>query len=239
MPAGASGAKRRDVASVNRSAIPRRLPRGTLAALLLLAVIVVSGSLLGRHVPLEALGARLEGSGPSGLALFVAFGVLGTAVGLPRQALAFVAGLTWGTVPGLSLSLAAAVGGCALTLWVSTRFLRGHVARRHPRFVAALGRLLEHDAFAKIVALRLQPLGTNLLTNLCAGLTTMPRPTFLAASAIGYVPQMLVFALLGSGIRVDSDVRLAASAVLLLLSLAIGAVLYRRHVGRAESRGTP
>lgn len=239
MPADVSGAKRLDGAAVNRSVFPLRVPRGTLAALSLLAVVVVTGVVLGRRVPLETLGARLEGSGPSGLVLFVTFGVLGTAVGLPRQALAFVAGLTWGTVAGLSLSLAAAVGGCALTLWISTRFLRGHVARRHPRFVAALGRLLEHDAFAKIVALRLQPLGTNLLTNLCAGLTTMPRATFLAASAIGYVPQMLVFTLLGAGVRVESGARLAASAVLLLLSLAIGMVLYRRHLGRTGSDSAP
>jgi len=236
MPAGASAAKRRDGAPVSRLVGPLRMPGGTLAALLLLAVIVVSGALLGRQVPLEAFGARLEGRGTSGIALFVALGVLGTAVGLPRQALAFVGGLTWGTVAGLSLSLAAAVGGCALTLWISTRLLRDRVARRHPRFVAALARLLEHDAFAKIVALRLQPLGTNLLTNLCAGLTPLSRRTFLAASLVGYVPQMLVFALLGSGLRVGSGERLLASGALLLLSLALGAWVWRRHLARARRR---
>ena len=212
-----------------------RPPVGTLAALLLLAVVVALSVALGRHVPLDAFGARLEGSGAGGMVLFCTLGVLGTAVGLPRQGLAFVAGLAWGTVPGVALSLAAAVGGCALTLWFSARFLGERVRRRHPRFVAALDRLLVHDAFAKIVALRLQPLGTNLLTNLCAGLTRMPRATFLAASALGYVPQMTVFALLGAGIRVESGTRLVASGALLALSLAIGVVLYRRHVGRALS----
>ena len=58
----------------------------------------------------------------------------------------------------------------------------------------------------------------------------MPRAVFLAASLVGYVPQMAVFALLGAGVRVGSGTRLLASGVLLLISLAIGAVLYRRHV---------
>ena len=216
-----------------------RISAGTLAASLLLALVLVSGALIGRHVPLDALGARLEGSGPLGVLLFGALGTLGTAIGLPRQGLAFVAGLAWGTTAGLVLSLVAAVGGCALTLWFSGRFLRSRIERRHPRVVAALTRLLERDAFAKIVALRLQPLGTNLLTNLCVGLTAMPRRTFLAASALGYVPQMTVFALLGAGVRVESGARLALGGVLLLLSLAIGGVLYRRHVGHVLTDDPP
>jgi len=208
----------------------RKRGRGALISLLLLAVIVVGGVLIGREVPFERIGAGLEGSGLAGPSLFLIGGVLGTAVGLPRQGLAFVGGLAWGVVPGLLLSLLAAVGGCALTLEASRRWLHGRVRERYPSVVLALARLVRRDGFAKIVALRLQPLGTNLLTNLCAGLTPMPRSTFLAASAIGYVPQMLVFALLGSGVRIGSTQRLLASGALLMISLVMGVVLYRRHV---------
>ena len=212
-----------------------RPPKGLVAALALLVAVVVFAALVAEHLPLAALGARLQGSGVGGLLVFLAAGVLATAVGLPRQGLAFVAGLAWGVPLGLVTSLVAAIGGCALTVALSTRFLRAYVLARYPRPVATLARLVEHDAFAKIVALRLQPLGTNLLTNLTVGLTPMPRATFLAASLVGYVPQMLVFALLGAGVRVGSSAQLATSAALLLVSLAIGALLYRRHVGRVPT----
>jgi len=215
---------------------PSGRSRRTLALVLgLLGGIVVGGVFVGRHAPLDTLGARLEGSGPAGLAGFLVAGALATAVGLPRQGLAFVAGLAWGTTAGLALSLVAAIGGCALTLEASRRWLHRHVRARHPAFVDTLTRLVRRDAFAKVIALRLQPFGTNLLTNLCAGLTPMPRGAFLAASLIGYVPQMLVFALLGSGVRIGSGTRLLASAALLLVSLAIGAVLYRRHVRSTDT----
>jgi uncharacterized membrane protein YdjX (TVP38/TMEM64 family) len=83
--------------------------------------------------------------------------------------------------------------------------------------------------------LRLQPLGTNLLTNILIGFTATPLRIFIAASAVGYIPQMLVFSLLGSGIRVGSQTQLIVSAVLLLLSLMLGAFVYRRHKARQSN----
>lgn len=210
-----------------------RLLPAILALLLLLAVVVL-GSTVARHVPLEATGAWLEGQGIRAVGIFMLVGVLATAVGLPRQGLAFVAGLVWGVSSGLLVSLLAAIGGCALTSEVSRRWLAQRISERYPSVVDTLTRLVRRDAFGKIVALRLQPFGTNLLTNLCAGLTPMPRRVFLTASLVGYVPQMLVFTLLGAGVRVGSSQQLFVSGVLLVLSLALGIWLYRRHL-RAET----
>jgi uncharacterized membrane protein YdjX (TVP38/TMEM64 family) len=64
-----------------------------------------------------------------------------------------------------------------------------------------------------------------------AGISLLP---FLAGSAIGYVPQTVVFALLGKGIRVDGAWQLALGVALFVVSAAIGLVLLRRHqAGRA------
>ena len=214
---------------IPRDGSARRSLIAVLASIAVAAVLVAS---LGSRLPLDRLGERLEDSGVVGVAAFLLVGTAAAAVGLPRQGLAFVAGLAWGTWSGLALSLAAATGGCALTFGVSRRWLHARVRKRHPAFVSALERLIEHDAFAKIVALRLQPLGTNLITTLGAGITPMPATTFLLASCVGYVPQMLVFALLGAGVRVSSGTRLLASGALLLCSVGVGAWLYRRHVVR-------
>ena len=73
-----------------------------------------------------------------------------------------------------------------------------------------------------------------MLTNLCAGLTSIRISTFLLASAIGYVPQMFVFVLTGTGVRVGSNTQLMLSVALLVLSLVLGGVLYRRYLRQAQ-----
>lgn len=212
--------------------LPKRRRWTGVALLVLLALIIGLGVAFppADYVPAAQWGAALESAGFKGIVVFVITGLLVTSVGLPRQLVAFIAGLAYGTLPGLVLSLVAALAGCCLTAVVSRRFLASMVTERFPRAIATLDRLIERDLFLKILVLRLQPLGTNLLTNLCIGFTSASLPRFLAASAVGYVPQMLVFNLLGAGVRVDSQNQLLVSAVLLVVSIAIGAVLYKRSI---------
>jgi uncharacterized membrane protein YdjX (TVP38/TMEM64 family) len=84
------------------------------------------------------------------------------------------------------------------------------------------------------LALRLLPVGNNLALNLLAGMSGIPAVAFLVASLLGYVPQTVIFALLGKGVRVDGLWQLALSAVLLAGSIGLGVWLMRRHrAGRA------
>lgn len=98
--------------------------------------------------------------------------------------------------------------------------------------VEKLDLLLEHDVFIKVLVLRLQPLGTNMLSNICIGFTNVSRATFVLASAVGYMPQMVVFCLLGSGVRVGSTKHMWISVALLLASVVLGLVVYQRHFKR-------
>ena len=83
--------------------------------------------------------------------------------------------------------------------------------------------------FGATLALRLLPVGNNLAVNLLAGMAGIALPPFLAASALGYLPQTVVFALLGKGVRVDGAWQMALAAGLLAASVAIGLALLRRH----------
>ena len=59
---------------------------------------------------------------------------------------------------------------------------------------------------AATLTLRLLPVGSNMLLNLVAGVSERARQApFMAASAIGYLPQTVVFALLGGGVRVSQE----------------------------------
>lgn len=208
-----------------------------LALALLLALIV----LLTQSPPQEwetakHYGQLLQTASVPYLMLFAVVGVLATAVGLPRQLFAFICGFAFGVVPGVALSLVMAICGCAIAFAVSRKFLRTWLLRRYEPLVKSLDALTENDAFWKVVMLRFQPLGTNLMTNLAAGVSQMPARLFLPASVVGYIPQMLVFALIGSGVRVGSTWQLMVSLVLLAVSFVLGLWLLSKSAARKASK---
>ncbi|MBX2884797.1 MAG: VTT domain-containing protein [Granulosicoccus sp.] len=206
----------------------------------LLSVLLVILWLLYRY-PLDtlvdhaAIALWIDRWGVVGTFAYILLGTLATAAGLPRQLMAFIGGYSYGVALGLCLSLLAAIGGCFLCFQLSRRILRARVERRFTKTVQFLNRLMRDDAFLKIIVLRLQPFGTNLATNLAAGVTNLSTPVFIGSSFLGYIPQMLVFSLLGSGVRVQSSTQLTVSAILFFVSLILGLWLYRRHVTQAAA----
>jgi uncharacterized membrane protein YdjX (TVP38/TMEM64 family) len=73
--------------------------------------------------------------------------------------------------------------------------------------------------------------GSNLLTNLAAGISSIRPAYFFSGTLIGYLPQTLVFALVGSGVHIAPALKLALAVGLFLISGVLGAWLYRhfRH----------
>ncbi len=207
-----------------------------LALALLLALVV----LLTQSPPQEwdtakHYGTVLQNASAGYLLLFFIVGVLATAVGLPRQLFAFISGFAFGVIPGVAVSLVMAISGCAIAFWVSRKLLRNWLLKRYEPFVKSLDLLTQNDAFWKVVMLRFQPLGTNLMTNLAAGVSHMPARLFLPASVLGYIPQMVVFALIGSGVRVGSTWQLTISLLLLAVSFVLGLWLLSKSAARRQS----
>jgi uncharacterized membrane protein YdjX (TVP38/TMEM64 family) len=52
---------------------------------------------------------------------------------------------------------------------------------------------------------------------------------FFTGSALGYIPQTLIFALIGSGINLDPTLRISVGVALFILSGVLGVYLYRRY----------
>lgn len=196
---------------------------------------------------LRALGAApgtawvdlyIRDQGLLGESLFLLAGGLATAVGVPRQAVAFLAGYAFGAVVGIGVALTAQMLGCALAYAWARAVARGWAERRlagrfGPRLRPVVETLRENP-FGAALALRLFPVGNNLALNLLAGMSALPAGAFFLASALGYLPQTVVFALLGKGVRVDGAWQLAVSGMLLTMSVGLGLWLMRRHrAGRA------
>lgn len=220
--------------------------RSVLVKFAMMAAGLVAAGLLFRSVGLapgtDWVDRWVLGQGLLGDLVFVAMGAAVTAVGAPRQGVAFLGGYAFGTVQGSVLSLAAQVAGCALS-WAWARAVgRGWAERRLAgRFghrLRPLRDVLAGSPFGTTLALRLLPVGNNLALNLLAGMAGIGLVPFLAASAIGYLPQTVVFALLGKGVRVDGAWQVALAVALFVVSAAIGFALLRRHrAGQALEDG--
>ncbi|HWT10596.1 MAG TPA: VTT domain-containing protein [Roseomonas sp.] len=211
--------------------------RAAVLKLAIMAAGLVAAGLLLREVGLapgtDWVDRWVLGQGLAGDLVFVAIGAAATAAGAPRQGVAFLGGYALGVVEGTALSLAAQVVGCAISyLWaraVGRGWAERRLAGRFGHRLRPLRDVLAGSPFGATLALRLLPVGNNLALNLLAGMAGISLLPFLAASAIGYLPQTVVFALLGKGIRVDGAWQLGLGVALFVVSAAIGLMLLRRH----------
>ncbi len=213
-----------------------------LGRFLLMAVGLALGGLLlrvlGAAPGTEWVDLYVRDQGILGESLFLVIGAAALAAGVPRQAVAFLGGYAFGTVVGVGLALVAQILGCAIAFFWAGAVGRGWAERRMAgRFgpqLRPIVALLRENPFGATLALRLFPVGNNLALNLLAGMSGIPAGAFLSASLLGYVPQTVVFALLGKGVRVDGTWQLVLSVVLLAGSIGLGVWLMRRHrAGRA------
>lgn len=174
------------------------------------------------------IDAEVKGKGLSGDALFVLIGALAVCIGLPRQGVCFLAGYAFGFAEGLLWSTLASMLGCVATFFYARFMGRGFVLRRFPERIARIDAFLAGNTFAMTLLIRLLPVGSNVITNMAAGVSGSRAIAFFAGSLLGYLPQSIVFALLGSGIQVDPVFRIGASVVLFVASGVMGVWLFRR-----------
>jgi uncharacterized membrane protein YdjX (TVP38/TMEM64 family) len=216
--------------------------RAALLRLMVLACGLATAGLVLREIGLTPDAGWVErwvrGRGLVGDIVFIVAGAAATAAGVPRQGIAFLAGYAFGALAGTTIALAAQMLGCAVSYgWarlVARAWAERRLAGRFGHRLRPLRDALASSPFAATLALRLLPIGNNLALNLLAGMAGISAVPFFAATALGYVPQTVVFALLGKGVRVDGAWQLALAVALFAVSAAIGLALLRRHrAGRA------
>lgn len=218
---------------------PRRPPgavaRGLLLGTSLVAFAWAAEWLAAADILSERwIDGTVAGHGIAGYAAFFAVGTLATALGLPRQLVAFLGGYAFGAIVGTELALLATSLGCAATFAYARLLARSMIARRYADRVRRLDGFLNAAPFRMALIVRLLPVGSNLLTNLAAGVTRVRFAPFLAGSAVGYLPQTLAFALAGGGLHVAPVLNIVLAAALFVVSATIGLRMYRlRRSGRA------
>lgn len=209
-------------------------PRLLLRGLLLIGSLVLAGYALETTHLLSTfnetwIDTQVRGRGMSGEVLFITVGALFAGVGMPRQVVCFLGGYAFGLLNGTLLSLLASVIGCAGTFYYARLFGRHLVMARFGRRIQKLDEFLHDNTFGMTVLVRLLPVGSNLINNLVAGIAKVRALPFIAGSAIGYIPQTLVFALVGSGIALDPTRRIGLAILLFVISGVLGVTLYRKY----------
>jgi len=92
-----------------------------------------------------------------------------------------------------------------------------------------LAGFIKDHTFTSTIMIRLLPAGSNLLVNLTAGAIRVRGIHFFSGSLLGYIPQTLIFALIGSGVHVDPRQRIGLGVALFIVSVLLGMQLYRRY----------
>ncbi len=209
---------------------PRIWLRGIILIVSLIALgyaLKVGG--LGSAIDESWIDTQIRGRGITGEVLFVVIGFLFTGVGLPRQIICFLGGYAFGFGLGTALGLLATTLGCIAAFGYARVLGRDFVASRFPRRVRKIDDFLHDNPLTMTLLIRLLPVGSNLVTNLAAGVSGVRGAPFIAGSALGYLPQTIIFALIGSGIALEPGLRIGVSVLLFVVSGAMGVYLYRTY----------
>lgn len=209
---------------------PRRILRGLvfMASLLLLGYLLETTH-FGASLNQAWIDAEIRGKGLNGELLFIGVGALATALAMPRQLISFLGGYAFGLVLGTMLTLIAITLSCALTFFYARWLGRSFITTRFGARIKRIDDFLSWKPLAMALLIRLLPVGNNLITNLTAGVTSVRGLPFILGSMLGYIPQTLVFALVGSGVNVDPALRIGLAVALFLISGMIGVWLYRKY----------
>lgn len=186
---------------------------------------------LGNVLTNDWIETHIKGQGLGGELLFIALAALATGIGLPRQVVSGLAGYAFGLWIGSLLALLGSLAGCMGSFYYARLLARAPLQRKFSGRVRKLDDFLHDHTFTMTLLVRMLPVGSNVATNLAAGVSSVHARPFFAGSLLGYLPQTVIFALLGSGVAVDPALRISLSVILFVASGLLGVYLYRhfRH----------
>lgn len=209
---------------------PRALARGLVLILSLVAVgYLLKLSDFGTAFDRAWVDREVLARGATGIAVFIAVSGLFIAIGLPRQIFCFLGGYAYGFVIGTALAVAATTAGCIATFYYARLLGRDSLRRRFGRRLRRFDHVLERHPFSATLVVRLIPIANNFVVNLMAGVSSVRALPYFVSSAIGFVPQTLVFVLVGTGVHVDAGLHIVLAVLLFLVSAVIGLAIYRRY----------
>jgi len=163
-----------------------------------------------------------EDAGPLAPLLVIGAMIVAVVIGpIPTVPISIAAGALLGPLPGMASAMAGGVLGAVASFWIARlagrplaeRLLGGHI-----NFCRDCG---DRMLFWGVLVARLIPLVSFALISYAAGLTAMTTRAFALATAIGMLPMTFVYVTLGASVTRAPAWMLPASALALLVLLAL------------------
>lgn len=148
-------------------------------------------------------------------------------IGMPRQITAFTCGYFFGVVLGVLYATLTVTMSVYITYKIASLFKQSYIAIKYKKQLSKLNDFLSVNTFLKTLIIRLLPVGSNFLTNILAGIASIPLKPYLLGSCIGFIPQMLIFSLVGSGVKLADSTHILSAAILLIIATILGYQLYK------------
>ena len=208
--------------------------KAIIRSLILIILIVMLGLLLkttgfGLILDKNWIDVHVQSKGLEGQFIYLVVTVLLVTVGFPRQIISFLAGYAFGLYYGTLIALIACAIGCGLTFFFARLVGRDWVKSRFPRRLSNADQFFSANTFVTTLLIRFMPAGSNFVTNLVAGVSGAGAISFIGGSTLGYIPQTVIFALLGSGFNIDDGFQITLSALLFASSVFLGLLLYQKY----------
>lgn len=216
---------------------------GSLAAVSTLVVGAIIGA---RSFAWSDLPALIDGlsawrSSPVAMLVMLACFVVGGLVVFPVNLLMAASVVVFGPIAGAVLALLGSVASAAVLHQVGGSFpehVWTRIAGRHAERLRE--RVASHGVLA-VALVRLVPVAPYSVVSVAAGVAGIPRAPYLAGTALGMVPGIVLYALFVDRAReVIADPRPLSWAMLLfaVLLIAVVAWLLRRLGQRAKARAS-
>ena len=169
----------------------------------------------------ETLALWIEASGPAVYVLAPLFTVTVAILPIPAEIPAMLNGMAFGPLWGALVTWISALAGAQISFELARRFGRPLGVRVLPdALLSRADELVRAAGWPLLLGLRLLPTVAFTAINWGAGLTALPRRTFVWTTAVGILPGAILFTATGSGLGALLE-RLGGTRLTVAVSLAI------------------
>lgn len=200
------------------SRVPRILrDRRVLATVMVLAALAVAAALLP-HPPISQVRDWAESVGPAFVLVFFLAQALVTITPVPRTVFTLSAGLLFGPLSGIAVTIAATTVAAVLALLLVRAIGRTAVEARlsHPA-VQAIDTRLARRGWLAVGSLRLIAPAPFALVNYCCALSSVRVVPYTVATVVGILPGTVGVVLLGDALTGEMN-----PALMVVTAICVG-----------------